>query len=399
MPETAWGPSMPMRPKAGAAAAAAGELEIRVGNRFRVLEKLGGGSFGDIYKGVNILTGEQVAIKLEPLGSKVPQLLPEARLAKLLGPLGPKGVPELEAVGVPRVHWYGIEGDFNVMVIDQLGPSLEDLFQFAGRQFPVGAVCAIGMQMVSRIELVHSRHLLHRDIKPDNFLAGLGKRASLIYTIDFGLAKVYRDPKTLEHVPYRVGKSFSGTQRYASIHAHLGVEQSRRDDLEAVGYIMLYFLRGSLPWQGLRDKEKQKTKADQRYEVPKEQPPQPAKKPQARKNLKPEISPAQKEALQRQQRIADKKLSTSLDVLTKGFPSEIKTFLEYSRNLGFTAKPDYDYLRELLENASVKALGRTVSPYEWLQLIQKDRLDRKMTGKIDVATADPPMHPNEVPPN
>lgn len=386
---------MPRGKPTGAAAAAAGELEIRVGNRFRVLEKLGGGSFGDIYKGVNILTGEQVAIKLEPLGSKIPQLLPEARLAKLLGILGPKGVPELDAIGVPRVHWYGIEGDFNVMVIDQLGPSLEDLFQFAGRHFPVGAVAGLGVQLVSRVELVHSRHLLHRDIKPDNFLAGLGKRASLIYIIDFGLAKVFRDPKTLEHIPYRVGKSFSGTQRYASVHSHLGVEQSRRDDLEAVGYIMLYFLRGSLPWQGLREKEKTK-KADQRYEVPKEQA---AKKPQQRKNVgKPEISPAQKEALQRQQRIADKKLSTSFEDLCKGFPSEFKMFLQYSNQLGFDAKPDYDYLRDLLEKAGQKALGRTASPYEWLQLVQKERERGPKAGKIAVATADPPMHPSEVPP-
>ncbi|KAH0472512.1 MAG: uncharacterized protein KVP18_004718, partial [Porospora cf. gigantea A] len=105
---------------------------------------------------------------------------------------------------------------------------------------------------LNRIEYVHQKSFIHRDVKPDNFVIGRGRRVSVIYIIDFGLAKKYRDSRTMMHIPYREGKHLTGTARYASISTHLGIEQSRRDDLEAVAYVLLYFIRGSLPWQGLK---------------------------------------------------------------------------------------------------------------------------------------------------
>jgi len=116
-------------------------------------------------------------------------------------------------------------------------------------------------QMITRVEFMHSQNFLHRDMKPDNFLIGINNKASMVYMIDFGLSKRYRDPKTGEHIPYRDNKSLTGTARYASVNTHIGIEQARRDDLESIGYILLYFLKGQLPWQGLQGKDK-----DEKYD-------------------------------------------------------------------------------------------------------------------------------------
>ncbi|EAN94011.1 casein kinase, putative [Trypanosoma cruzi] len=225
-------------------------LELRVGNRFRLGQKIGAGSFGEIFRGTNIQTGETVAIKLEQAKTRHPQLAFEARFYRILNAGG--GV-----VGIPNILFYGVEGEFNVMVMDLLGPSLEDLFSFCDRKLSLKTTLMLAEQMIARIEFVHSKSVIHRDMKPDNFLMGTGKKGHHVYVVDFGLAKKYRDPRTHQHIPYKEGKSLTGTARYCSINTHLGIEQSRRDDLEGIGYILMYFLRGSLPWQGLKAHTKQ----------------------------------------------------------------------------------------------------------------------------------------------
>jgi len=275
-------------------------MELRVGGKFRLGRKIGSGSFGDIYIGTNIQTNEEVAIKLESIKSKHPQLLYESKLYKILA----------GGVGIPNVHWYGVEGDYNVMVIDLLGPSLEDLFNFCNRKFSLKTVLMLADQMINRIEYVHAKNFIHRDIKPDNFLIGIGKKANQVHCIDFGLAKKYRDPKTQQHIPYRENKNLTGTARYASVNTHLGIEQSRRDDLEALGYVLMYFNRGSLPWQGLKANMKK-----EKYE-----------------------------------KIMEKKMSTPIEVLCKHFPCEFVTYLNYCRSLRFEDRPDYAYLRRMLKD-------------------------------------------------
>merc|ERR1712072_1497406 len=211
-------------------------------------------------------------------------------------------------VGIPTVRWYGVEGDYNIMVMDLLGPSLEDLFNFCNRRFSLKTVLMLADQLLRRIECVHTRSFIHRDVKPDNFLMGLGKKANQVNIIDFGLAKKYRDPRTHQHIAYREDKNLTGTARYASINTHLGIEQSRRDDLESLGYVLLYFLRGSLPWQGLKAATKK-----HKYE-----------------------------------KISERKMATPIEVLCKELPKEFVSYLHYCRCLlrepFIRAGYEYDYV-------------------------------------------------------
>jgi serine/threonine protein kinase len=205
-------------------------------------KKLGSGSFGDIYLGTHVTSNDEVAVKMEPVRTQHPQLLYEAKVLRHL-----RG-----GVGIPEILWVGTESDSNIMVLDLLGPSLEDLFNYCSRRFSLKTVLMVGEQMLTRVEYVHTKCFLHRDIKPDNFLMGVNRKSHQVYLIDFGLSKRFMDPKSGQHIPYRTGKSLTGTARYASVNTHLGLEQGRRDDIEGLMYVLLYFLRGSLPWQGLQ---------------------------------------------------------------------------------------------------------------------------------------------------
>lgn len=125
--------------------------------------------------------------------------------------------------GIPLVRWFGSEYGYNAMVLDLLGPSLEDLFNFCNRKFSLKTVLLLVDQLILRIEYIHSKSFIHRDIKPENVLMGIGKSGSRVNVIDFGLAKKYRDTRTLFHIPYREKKTLTGTARYASINMHLGI--------------------------------------------------------------------------------------------------------------------------------------------------------------------------------
>jgi len=298
--------------------------DLRVGARFRLGRKVGSGSFGDIYLGENVTTGEEVAVKLESIKSRHPQLAYEYRLYRILQSKA-SSKESTALVGIPNVHWFGKEGDYNVLVLDLLGPSLEDLFNFCKRQFSLKTVLMLADQLLQRLEYIHSKNFLHRDIKPDNFLIGLGKQENIVYAIDFGLAKKYRDPKTHRHIPYNEHKNLTGTARYASINTHLGIEQSRRDDLESLGFVIMYFLRQSLPWQGLPARTKK-----EKYD-----------------------------------KISEKKMSTPTEVLCKGFPAEFATYLNYCRSLRFDDKPDYAYLRRLFRELFLRKGYQLDFVFDW----------------------------------
>jgi len=298
-------------------------MELRVGGKFRLGRKIGSGSFGDIYVGTNIQTGEEVAIKLESSKSKHPQLLYESKLYKILS-----GAP-----GIPIIHWYGTEGDYNVMVIELLGPSVEDVFALCDRKFSLKTVLMLADQMILRLEYMHAKSFIHRDIKPENFLTGSDRNAHMVYIIDFGLSKKYRDPTTQQHIPYRENKNLTGTARYTSVNTHLGIEQSRRDDLEAIGYVLIYLLRGSLPWQGLKAQGKR-----EKYE-----------------------------------KIMEKKVHTPIEILCKGAPHEFIVYMNYCRRLRFEERPDYVYLRQLFQDLFVRESFLHDNIFDWNVLSHTDR--------------------------
>ena len=306
-----------------------------VGRTYEVGRKLGSGSFGEIFLASNIETNEKFAVKIENVKAKHPQLMYEAKLLKHL-----QGGP-----GIANVYFCDTEGDHIFVVMDLLGKSLEDLFNACNRKFTLGTVVQLADQMLLRIEYLHSKNFIHRDIKPENFLVGRADKGRTLYLIDFGLAKKYRDPKSHKHVPYKENKNLTGTARFASVNAHLGLEQSRRDDIEAIGYVLMYLLRGSLPWQGL--------KANTKHE--------------------------------KYRQIMEMKMATPVEALCKGYPKEFTQYLNYCRALRFEDKPDYNFLRRLFRDVQLKEKLEPELPFDWeLLTIKPDGVEPSPSAQRNI---------------
>ncbi|RDB22353.1 Casein kinase I isoform delta [Hypsizygus marmoreus] len=302
-------------------------------------------TLGTVFLGVHTIAGKEVAIKLEPaLQNKNNNNSPLRQESKIYKTL-------MGGTGVPWIMWSGRQGDYNVMVIDLLGPSLEDLFKMCNRHFSLKTVLLIADQLISRIEFIHSHSLVHRDIKPANFVMGTGKAAHMVNVIDFGLAKKFRDSRTSNHIPYKQdGYHGVGTSLFAAINTHFGVESSRRDDLESLAYMLIYFLRGTLPWRKIR--------------APQSPPSAPSPTPS---NLHPAspIPPQHYNPVSATwDLIRDAKLEAE-PLLTLGLPPEFDVLYRYARGLEFDDLPDYEGLRQLFRGLAERVGVAYDGVYDW----------------------------------
>jgi casein kinase 1 len=208
-------------------------------NKYLLTEKIGSGSFGTIYKGHNTRTNQQVAVKVEPIMNKTKLLKNETIIYNYLSGLK----------GVPSVKWFGKDETNYYMIINLLGESLETILE-KKKAFSLKLVLQIGLQILELLEMIHSKGLVHRDIKPENFLLGLGEDKNQLYIIDFGFCRSYLQNSA--HIEIKKTSSLIGTPKFASINAHNLDELSRRDDLESLGYMLVYLFLGELEWQDIR---------------------------------------------------------------------------------------------------------------------------------------------------
>lgn len=206
-----------------------------INNKYILLEQIGSGTFGSIYKSKNTRSDEIVAIKVEPIKNGTKMLKNESTIYQYLG----------SRQGMPHVKWFGKDKTNYYMVINLLGKSLEQL-KLEKNRFSLKLTLQIGIQIVFLLKTIHDKGLIHRDIKPDNFLLGLNSLQKQVHIIDFGFCKSYLNND--KHIQFGKINSLIGSYNYASLNSHKLVELSRRDDMESLGYMLMYFFMGNLDW-------------------------------------------------------------------------------------------------------------------------------------------------------
>lgn len=275
-----------------------GEESITIRRRYDLGDCLGKGSFGRIYRMHDRTTGLDVAAKLEHTSAKHPQVEYESKIYSAV----------MGHANIPNVHASFREGEYNILVMDMLGASLEDLLkERPDGTFSLRTVLLLARQLINVLQHLHDRDFIHRDIKPENFLMGTQHTASVVYLIDMGLVKRYRQND--QHIFKKTNKPLVGTVRYASVDTHRGIEQSRKDDMESLGYMLVYLLAGSLPWQNMGGDT-----LSQKYE-----------------------------------KIHRTKATTPLEVLCANVPSPFCDYLRMCRETAFDERPDYEGMRCLFD--------------------------------------------------
>ena len=266
-------------------------------NQYKLISKLGQGSFGSIYEAQSNYSNKLYAVKIEDMKQEQFILEEESAILSYLN------IPQ-----IPKIKSFGYSGSFIILVMELLGKSLDKIFnELPSKKMSIRCVCNIAYQLLYIFELMHNNNIIHRDIKPANIAIGREEKSKYIYLLDFGLSKKYRSSKTKKHFPFTQGKKLIGNARYSSINALNGNTQSRRDDLESLGYLLLYLLLGRLPWQGYISHSKE----DKYYKI---------------KQIKNQTTPEE---------------------LCEGLPPQFEEYIKYTRNLEYEQDPDYNYLRNL----------------------------------------------------
>ncbi|CAD5234821.1 unnamed protein product [Bursaphelenchus xylophilus] len=291
------------------------KLGLIVNKRYEIVQRIDAGAFGATYIGEDLHNNRQrVAVKFdtgrpEYKKSKRDENHLKYEFEVYKSALYEDGYEAIE--GYAQVYWFGYQYKHNILVMELLGASVASLFNFCDRKFGWQTILSLAQQMLQRIRHLHYRGFIHRDIKPENFLMGLDQKETTCYLIDFGLARRYRyrnsEDRTLKHIPFRRGRSFIGTAKYASINSHRNMELARRDDIESLGYVIIELINGNLPWKNIcRRHQINKQQTYQRIRISKEQ-----------ANWK-EICPSMAE------------------------------FMKYSKELNFSEEPDYDKILFML---------------------------------------------------
>ena len=307
-------------------------LEIPIGKEFilQSREKIGYGSYGDVYRGRIRSNDQPIAIKLERINEE-PTIFKESKFLKHL--------KEIERI--PKLIWVGKQGKYNILIMNLLGSSLKNLMELCQGKFTLATTLKISIQILEILRKIHDKGVILRYLKPGNMVIGTGDNKNFVYLIDFGICKYYLYKGTDGlHIPYNSNKKYIiGNRNFISININNYIEGSRRDDIESLGYNLIYFMKGTLPWS--KDGNKKK--------------------------------------------ILNKKINTSLDELCEELPNEFKEFISYARKLEFTERPNYDYLKELLIRAAKNnGIDLDKVEYDWITLENKEIQDNKIKNEINV---------------
>ncbi|KAH9170335.1 kinase-like domain-containing protein [Lactarius sanguifluus] len=268
---------------------------VRVSGQYRIGKLLGSGGSGSIYVGKDIKTGAEIALKIGRADNDSPSTLHHEydMYTALAG-----------CAGISPVRWYGKEGTHEVIVLEHLRTSLSDLV--SEQQVDRSKTFLYASQMLSTVELLHTQHYIHRDIKPGNFIVRANNPHPTVFLVDFSLVQLFRNPVTCLHIPYSTDESIVGTLPFTSRNGQQGHAQSRRDNLESLIYTIIYSACGDLPWMTISSREA----------------------------------------------VLQTKMLIMTEELCQGLPTPFCEFIDYVYSLDFKAKPDYQYLHSILSQCS-----------------------------------------------